>query len=202
MANSMGKFELLRNGFWKATGWGLGLILSALIFMVICMVLHRPLDGLCDKLVAVAPGSPHTKKAPQSPKGASTSTHEASPSSTPPKGPAISARELTGDIISYYNTFITILVALLGATAIIGYLHMRHMSREEAQKRAHQAVGEYFDLEKTHRLLDDRIASAVGEWITDEDTIPGKLEWLEEQIEQLRQFSNVRMDIDELRGEN
>ena len=98
--------------------------------------------------------------------------------------------------ISYYNTLITILVALLGATAIIGYLHLKYLSKEEAEANADKALENWIALEKTNRLLDKRIADQVGEWITDEKTLTGRIELLEGYVEDIRQYSGLPSSVD------
>ena len=180
--------EVFKNGVYGGLGWGLGFLFIVLVFLLIFVDFNSPLNRFHYKCAAVSPRSSSTQ-----------------PSATPPMrggNPVISVTDLRNDIIAYYNTFITILVALLGATAIIGYLHLRHISKEEAERRASKAVERCFDLEKTHRLIDERIGIQVEEWINDEDMIPGRLTILEGQVEYLRQFSDIRSDLDEESEQN
>lgn len=166
-----------KNGVYSGLGWGLGFIFVAIAVSIIYVAFQSPLNHFYEKYTT----------------GSSTS-----PSAVPVRRegePTISVTDLRNDIIAYYNTFITILIALLGASAIIGYLHLRHISKEEAEHRAYEAVNRCFDLEKTHRMIDERIGSKVDEWINDKDTIPGRLTALEGQFEDIRQSSDLLSDI-------
>ncbi len=135
----------------------------------------NPLTAAYDKHAEIAP-APLAALAPTA-------------NDTPRKNTVISLTELRTDVIAYYDTLITILVALLGGTAIVGFVHLRHVSREETEHKAYQAAEACFELQKTHRLLEGLIADKVEEYIQDENVITCRLGILEGYVEDLRQYS-------------
>ncbi len=183
MAKSVTIFGSFKNGLFNVLGLGLGIVLIAFVVLLIHVAFKSPLNHFHNKYATVLPQPPTTQPSAVQP--------------TRGGKPVISVADLRNDIIAYYNTFITILVALLGASAIIGYLHFRHMSKREAEQRAHEAVEHYFNLEKTHRLLDELIGNQVEEWITDKDAITRRVAILEDKVEEIRQFSRLQNNLDE-----
>ena len=61
----------------------------------------------------------------------------------------LSPQEYTNNIVSYYNTFIVILVGLLATFSILGYFHLKHVSKNEIIILLKEMIRESKDFENT-----------------------------------------------------
>lgn len=61
----------------------------------------------------------------------------------------LSPQEYSNNIVSYYNTFIVILVGLLAAFSILGYFHLKHVSKNEMIILLKEMIRESKDFENT-----------------------------------------------------
>jgi hypothetical protein len=103
------------------------------------------------------------------------------------KTETITMADLRVDLLEYYNTLITFLIALLGASALIGYLHLHRMSKEESEEKAYEAVSAYFERESTQNNLRDSVDELLYEHIPDNEMFFKRLERLEDAVESMRQ---------------
>lgn len=110
--------------------------------------------------------------------------------------------EYTNNIVSYYNTFITILIGLLALFSLFGYLHLKHTSKNEIAKSLKDMIRDSKEFEKTIKDY----ASGFIEDTEEFDTIRNNIKILEEKIENIRNtledLTSLKIDTKELQNGN
>jgi|GEM_PF-6021410 len=112
------------------------------------------------------------------------------------KGKILSASDIYGSLVSYFNTLITILLACLGLLSIVAYFYSRGISMEWADeqisKRFDAQSKSFFDLlevkveKQVGNLVDEQLDDS-REGVADElKEMSAKLEKLEEELETIR----------------
>lgn len=98
------------------------------------------------------------------------------------RGVILTPQEYTAHISSFYNNIIALLIALLAVYAIVTYLHLRFLAREEVQNQVKDFVKSSPEIENIiQNNIEGKIDDAVYDAIKDE--IVTKTE-LQEAIQQ------------------
>jgi len=164
----------------KKDNWALGLggalvvLLIAYVSIVLWVYLIKPYFPFVEKFLVVP-----TEVNLQNAKMAGTLSKLVA------SGTVIPIGEFYGHIISYYNTLITLMMALLGIVSLVAYMYIRSVSTEEAEKKALEHTKECFKKE-----VPSMLAESTEEWSSDfqddMDELKEKVTTLENEIERLR----------------
>ena len=109
------------------------------------------------------------------------------------KNKIVALSDILSELSSFYTIIITTLGILLGLSGLLGYIHIRAFTKEEFEKNKQfieQEVKNHFE----HYTKSVDFAKTVGNRVdeamegTQVDVVNGKIERLENQIEQLQNF--------------
>lgn len=181
----------------KKDNWTLGLggalvvLLIAYVSIVLWVYLVKPYFPFVEKFLVVP-----TEVNLQNAKMAGTLSKLVA------SGTVIPIGEFYGHIISYYNTLITLMMALLGIVSLVAYMYIRSVSTEEAEKKALEHTKDCFKSQ-----VPGMLAANTAEWSSDfqeeMDGLKAKVEALENEIERLKtEGGTSSTDTVDLNGNN
>lgn len=163
--------------------WALGFFLIMLFFVAITLIFFKePLSNFYDKHIVVCE---FQDKELQS--------HKKVLSDLVNKNKIVALSDILSELSSFYTIIITTLGILLGLSGLLGYIHIRALTKEEFEKNKQfieQEVKNHFE----HYTKSVDFAKTVGNRVdeamegTQVDVVNGKIERLENQIEQLQNF--------------
>jgi hypothetical protein len=117
------------------------------------------------------------------------------------KGRILSAKDLLDLSMKYYDTFITILAALLGLGSFLAYFYIRGITRKEAVNETHKAVDDYFEKHSSQVSLESTIEKKVNDWWNDnmpeQEDIKTRLDKIEETVELIRSTQPISEVLEE-----
>ncbi len=177
------KFESFKRGFIQGLGIILVICIALIIVILIFIYCTDPINSIYNKFVYTS------NQIPINPSDQNKINLLYS------KNLIISAHEIFDNILSYYNTLITFLIALLGVGTIIAYFNIRSISKEKAEQQAAKAVKDYFETQKAHDILKSAAVGEINEWRDELEELQEKVSFIEENVE----LNNIELD-DTIKG--
>lgn len=106
------------------------------------------------------------------------------------KGLVLTPQEYTNNIVSYYNTIITLLVTLLALFSVISFFHLKFIAQDEVKKNVTELLRKSPEIQK---ILLENFKGKIDEVLYD---VPEKIDKLEFKIKSLEE-SHIRVDIED-----
>ncbi|WP_321479722.1 hypothetical protein [uncultured Bacteroides sp.] len=110
------------------------------------------------------------------------------------KGILLTPQEYTNNLANYYNTIITVLIALLAVFSVISFFHLKFIAQEEVKKNVTELIRKSPEIQK---ILLENFQGKIDEVLYD---IPDKIANLESNIKYLKKDSsktNIEDEEDE-----
>lgn len=108
-------------------------------------------------------------------------------------GTIISVSDGLNSIHAYYNNLITFLIALMGLSALIGFLYIKGITEEQAEKKIEKILQQTFASCKFQNELKELISNKFDEEM--EDTEIGNLKRIVTGIQEQLELLNIDFDL-------